>query len=623
MSSGSGGRRGGPVVALTPDSLHSDLQQGATETQSLTLSNLGDGSLDWSVSQTPLAGLQRAGATDLEPGEDFPRSAVIDPAGAFAYFGTFTAPAKIVKVDLATFRRTGSITLATGQNRLTAAAIDPAGEFAYFGTTTMPGQVVKIDLATLDLVGTVTLDDGEGPLVAAVIDPDGAFAYFAVSSTPGAIVKIDLSTFTRVGAVAFDAADGAPLSGVIDPAGTFAYFGTDSAPGQVVKIDLDAFTRRRRGDDGRWRGCAGDRRDGPGRRVRVLRHERRRRRGPRRESRSGDVRALRRRGSRGRRIRFAVAVIDATGAFAYFGTSASPAQVVKIDVAAMQRVGRATLEGNEYLLRTALIDPAGAFAYFGSTYPAPPPTTKIVKISLDGVDCALPAWAGIDPTSGSVAAGESQPIGVTFDATGQSAGDHAATLCLASNDPLMPLVAVPLSLSVAGGATTPALSFSPPSVDLGDVQLGDTSTPQNATLHNTGNGDATALAFGDLSGTGFAADTSACGSVLPAGESCVVSVTFTPTALGAAAASLTVASTEGASATLDLAGNGIPTVPPPVIEIDPPSLAATLQAGATSTQNITIANSGEETLDWAVTQDSGFRRVGGISPMHSEDTASA
>ena len=255
----SAGAAADPYTVLVPDSLHSDLQQGATEMQNLTLSNTGGTSLDWAVTESAQAGFQRAGATDFAPGEDVVRSAVIDPSGAFAYFGTFTAPGKVVKVDLATFERVGSITLATGQNRLISAVIDPAGAFAYFGTTTTPGQIVKIDLATLDLVGALTLDAGEGlergaggtaavramavQCIAAVMDPQGAFAYFAASSTPGAIVKVDLATFTRVGAVALDAADGDPLSGVIDPAGAFAYFGTDSAPGQVVKIDLATFAR--------------------------------------------------------------------------------------------------------------------------------------------------------------------------------------------------------------------------------------------------------------------------------------------------------------------------------------------------------------------------------------------
>ncbi len=49
-----------------------------------------------------VATFTRVGALTLEPGDDLPRSAVIDPAGTFAYFGTgpFTPPARVVKIRI-------------------------------------------------------------------------------------------------------------------------------------------------------------------------------------------------------------------------------------------------------------------------------------------------------------------------------------------------------------------------------------------------------------------------------------------------------------------------------------------------------------------------------------------
>jgi hypothetical protein len=49
---------------------------------------------------------------------------------------------------------------------------------------------------------------------------------------------------------------------------------------------------------------------------------------------------------------------------------------------------------------------------------------------------------------GSVTGGSSEPVNVAFDATGLEPGDHAATLCFESNDPVVPQLAVPVELTV-------------------------------------------------------------------------------------------------------------------------------------------------------------------------------
>jgi hypothetical protein len=105
------------------------------------------------------------------------------------------------------FERVGGLTLPTGEDRLTSAVMDPAGRFAYFGTQTVPGRVVKVDLATSTHVATLTLAAGEDYLLSAVIDPAGRYAYFGTYTSPGRVVKIDLDSFTRVGARTLAAGD--------------------------------------------------------------------------------------------------------------------------------------------------------------------------------------------------------------------------------------------------------------------------------------------------------------------------------------------------------------------------------------------------------------------------------
>ena len=85
-----------------------------------------------------LADFTRVGATTLNTGEEYLFSAVIDPAGGFAYFGTYTASGIVVKVRLSDFTEVGALTLNVGNDYLRSAVIDAAGGFAYFGTYGFP-----------------------------------------------------------------------------------------------------------------------------------------------------------------------------------------------------------------------------------------------------------------------------------------------------------------------------------------------------------------------------------------------------------------------------------------------------------------------------------------------------
>jgi hypothetical protein len=66
--------------------------------------------------------------------------------------------------------------------------------------------------------------------------------------------------------------------------------------------------------------------------------------------------------------------------------------------------------------------------------------------------CDVPSdipWASVAPASGTTEPGESSTVDVTFDATGLASGTtYTGTLCVNSNDPATPVVAVPLTLMV-------------------------------------------------------------------------------------------------------------------------------------------------------------------------------
>lgn len=57
-------------------------------------------------------------------------------------------------------------------------------------------------------------------------------------------------------------------------------------------------------------------------------------------------------------------------------------------------------------------------------------------------------WITVSPDSGSVAAGESEPVTITVDASGLAEGDYSAWVCVATNDPNAPMIPVAVNLTV-------------------------------------------------------------------------------------------------------------------------------------------------------------------------------
>jgi hypothetical protein len=169
------------------------------------------------------------------------QSAVIDPAGRYAYMGENRD--QITKVDLATFTVVDSLPLLAGEGTLYTAVIDPAGEFAYFGYAGMGGPpgILKVRLSDMARVGTLRLDhrDDQYPTTS-VIDPAGEFAYFGqITDT---IVKIDLDDFAVAARIKTPPNDRTETmtGSAIDTAGHYAYFGTSR--GRVHKYNLANFT---------------------------------------------------------------------------------------------------------------------------------------------------------------------------------------------------------------------------------------------------------------------------------------------------------------------------------------------------------------------------------------------
>jgi hypothetical protein len=75
----------------------------------------------------------------------------------------------------------------------------------------------------------------------------------------------------------------------------------------------------------------------------------------------------------------------------------------------------------------------------------------------DFCDAADIPWASANPTMGTTAPGGSSDVDVTFDSTGLAIGVYTGTLCIESNDPVDPIVRVPLTLNVVEEPPMPAI----------------------------------------------------------------------------------------------------------------------------------------------------------------------
>jgi hypothetical protein len=377
--------------------------------------------------------LRRNAALALGQSETAPTSAVIDTATGFAYFGTNSSPAKIVKVRLSDLTEVASMTLGSGENNLTSAVIDTSGvtHYAYFGTKTVPGKVIKINLTTFTESAALTLGSGENDLVSAIIDTNDGFAYFGTSTAPGKIAKIDLTIFAE--------AVGSPLvlgtnendlrSAVIDTSGAthYAYFGAYVAlpHGQIAKIDLTTFTEA-----------------------------------------VGSPLVL---GSSGEDYP-ASAVIDTSAGFAYFGTFTFPGKVVKIDLSTFTEAVGSPLATSAEDLSSAVIDTANGFAYFGVQDSSP---AKILKIDLatftENVSSPLtlgsgnvylePGVAVIDPTAGlALFATQADPgkiVKVTLSSFTEAAGSPL-TLGSGEDSPEAQVIDTAAGFAYLGMQTNPA-----------------------------------------------------------------------------------------------------------------------------------------------------------------------
>jgi hypothetical protein len=178
----------------------------------------------------------------------------------------------------------------------------------------------------------------------------------------------------------------------------------------------------------------------------------------------------------------------------------------------------------------------------------------------------------------SLASGASCTVSITFAPTG---GGLRSGLVKISDD----AVGSPQVITVRGTGLVPTVSLSPQSLTFGAQQVGTTSSAQTVELTNTGKAILTISSI-TVTGTNGAdfTETNDCGTSVPVGGTCTISVTFTPTAAGTRTATVSVADNAPDSPqSVMLTGTGTDFT----ISASPPRL--TILRGQTAVFAITLA----------------------------------
>lgn len=205
------------------------------------------------------------------------------------------------------------------------------------------------------------------------------------------------------------------------------------------------------------------------------------------------------------------------------------------------------------------------------------------------------SFATVSPATGTVAADSTMAIEVTFNASNLLDGSYLQDLILASNDPLNDTLIVSLLLHVTGNGV-PIASVKPDTVDFGGAFIGG-SVSETITIHNAGS-DSLYVINVASDNPDFTSDFSGVAVVPPFADEVVV-LTYSPSTLGVSAGVLTIHTNDPADSVLYVAliGEGLDA---PGIDVSPDSLHVLLHTGNSTTQLLTVQNTGASNLDISV-----------------------
>lgn len=201
-------------------------------------------------------------------------------------------------------------------------------------------------------------------------------------------------------------------------------------------------------------------------------------------------------------------------------------------------------------------------------------------------------WLDVGNFTSTLLPGESTEIPVLFDARDLLGGTYQGAVTIESNDPVNPLIEVPVALHVTGA---PNIDVKPVALDFGNAYEG---SQKNRTLvvRNTGTD---ALMVNNMTTDNPAFNVAFNPTEISPKDSALFVVTFHAGSIGSYSGSLTIGNNDPNDGSLSVSLTA-QVVLSPIIGITPDSIGVTLLAGQQTTQNFVISNTGAGNLTWNV-----------------------
>lgn len=234
-------------------------------------------------------------------------------------------------------------------------------------------------------------------------------------------------------------------------------------------------------------------------------------------------------------------------------------------------------------------------------YAVPPPATQSgvgyvadpVAYYQTIVTGAGTSWLSVNPETGSIPAGSSMDVEVTFDANGILGGDYYANIIVNGNDPanLADTVAAHLYVIAEGN-----IGFNPEPVVFDTTFVGETSDVFGH-VRNNGAGQLTVTNI-TSSNPDFSVNQTS--FVVPPLDSVELVVSFSPSSEGSKTGTLTITSDDPSNPTYDVSVEG-EALRPPQIGVNPSSITDSVALGDSIDVIIQISNealAGAAVLKW-------------------------
>ncbi len=195
----------------------------------------------------------------------------------------------------------------------------------------------------------------------------------------------------------------------------------------------------------------------------------------------------------------------------------------------------------------------GAVVIGTSKKASPVTLSNLMNVALTGITVGVTgsAYSQVNTCGTSIAAHSTCSITVTFAPT--TTGTQTGTVTITDS-----AVNSPQTISLTGLGQLP-VTVSPLNLGFGIVKVGTTTAPKTVTVKNNQkiSLSITSIAFTGADPGDYAQSATTCGSSLAAGAKCTISITFTPKAIGARSASLTITDSAITSPqSVKLAGTG-------------------------------------------------------------------